>query len=47
MILKIGKFGTIVVCCKGHLTVYMQKASAYFISMGKFTDIKWLPIAGY
>ena len=47
-ILKIGKFGTIVVCCnsKGHLSVYMQKVSAYFISMGKFTEVKWLPMAG-
>ena len=46
MILKIGKFRTIVVCCKGHLSVYMQKDSAYFISMRKFTEVKWLPMAG-
>lgn len=45
-ILKIGKFGTIVVCCKGHLSVYMQKDSAYFISMRKFTEVKLIPMAG-
>ena len=26
--------------------MYMQKDSAYFISMRKFTEVKWLPMVG-